>query len=58
MTRFYTAEQCKNKADQHWEMAGLARQDNDPKDAERHTEEARKWDQRARSGGYQKGEER
>ena len=28
------------KADQHWDMAGLARQDGDVKDAERHTAEA------------------
>lgn len=32
----------RRKADQHWEMAGLARQDNDQADAERHTLEARR----------------
>jgi hypothetical protein len=36
------------KADQHWEMAGLARQDNDMKDAERHTQLAREFEQKWR----------
>ncbi len=48
----YTAEDCRRKADQHWEMAGLARQDGDTADAHRHTREARLWDQRAADGGY------
>lgn len=30
------------KADQHWDMAGLARQDGDVKDEQRHTAEARR----------------
>lgn len=38
-------EHCRRKADQAWEMAGLARQDGDLKDAERYTKEARKWEQ-------------
>jgi hypothetical protein len=33
------------KADQHWEMAGLARQDNDHVDAEHHTKKAREYEQ-------------
>lgn len=40
----------RRKADQHWEMAGLARQDGDHKDAARHTEEARKYEQLLREG--------
>lgn len=36
------------KADQHYEMAGLARQDGDKQDAARHTEEAKKHDRLAR----------
>lgn len=47
-----TTDQCFRKAEQHWEMAGLARQDNDPDDAARHTTKARLWDQRAAQGGY------
>lgn len=47
-----SAEGCRRKADQHWEMAGLARQDGDKVDAERHTQLARLWDQRARDGGW------
>jgi hypothetical protein len=35
----------RRKADQHWEMAGLARQDGDMVDAERHTAEARRYEQ-------------
>lgn len=46
--RKYTEEECWRKANQHWEMAGLARQDRDFKDANRHTEAARKWEVRAR----------
>jgi hypothetical protein len=32
-----TEDQLRNKEDQHWEMAGLARQDGDKVDAARHT---------------------
>jgi hypothetical protein len=39
---------CRRKADQHWDMAGLARQDGDKKDAERHTKLAREWEEKAR----------
>jgi hypothetical protein len=44
---------CRNriKADQHWEMAGLARQDGDMKDAERHTELAREYERKLREEG-------
>lgn len=35
------------KADQHWDMAGLARQDRDSADEKRHTELARDYDRRA-----------
>jgi hypothetical protein len=48
----YTAEDCRRKADQHWEMAGLARQDGDTADADRHTRDARLWESRAQQGGY------
>jgi hypothetical protein len=36
------------KADQHWDMAGLARQDGDMVDAERHTKLARELEAQAR----------
>jgi hypothetical protein len=36
----------KMKENQAWEMAGLARQDGDHKDAERWTKEAREWAKR------------
>lgn len=35
------------KADQHWEMAGLARQDGDLADSARHTEQAREYERLA-----------
>lgn len=38
-------DRAKRKADQHWEMAGLARKDGDMKDAEKHTHIARMYDQ-------------
>jgi hypothetical protein len=37
---------CLRKANQHWEMAGLARQDGDKVDADRHTKLAIMWDER------------
>ena len=37
-------EQLRRKADQAWEMAGLARQDRDYKDADRRTKEARAYE--------------
>lgn len=43
-----TYEYCINKADQHYEMAGLARQDRDTKDEIRHIELAREWDRKAK----------
>lgn len=54
--KFYTPEDCRRKADQHWEMAGLARQDNDKADADRHTVLAYTWTDRARQGGYHTAE--
>lgn len=42
-----TAEQLRRKADQHWEMAGLARQDGDTADEKRHTWLARDYQRRA-----------
>lgn len=53
MKKFYSQQDCRRKADQHWDMAGLARQDGDTKDAERHTKEAQKWEQRVVEGGWQ-----
>jgi len=38
-----TREQLQRKADQAWELAGLARQDRDYKDAERWTKEAKMY---------------
>ncbi len=42
-----TYEKCRMKANQEWEMAGLARQDGDKADCARHTEKAREWDAKA-----------
>lgn len=33
------------KADQEWDMAGLARQDRDPADEKKHTDKAREYEQ-------------
>ena len=41
------------KADQAWEMAGLARQDGDLADEKRWTQEARKYAQLAREEAQQ-----
>jgi len=41
----WTLEKLKRKADQAWDMAGLARQDNDRTDELKHTENARRCDQ-------------
>ena len=54
---FYDFEACRRKADQHWEMAGCARQDGDVKDAARHTRLAMEWEERARRGGHKAMEE-
>jgi hypothetical protein len=45
MTERNDPERLRRKADQHWEMAGLARQDGDRADADRHTKEARRYEQ-------------
>jgi hypothetical protein len=39
-------ERLRRKRDQHWEMAGLARQDGDTVDAARHTAKAREYEKR------------
>lgn len=44
----WTPEYCRYKADQHYEMAGLARQDGDKADADRHMVQAKLWDERAK----------
>lgn len=41
MSRFYSPQECRRKANQHWEMAGLAR---------KHADLARQWDRLAREG--------
>jgi hypothetical protein len=48
MQKVYTEADCWRKANQEWEMAGLARQDGDYKDAEKRTEAAREWERKAR----------
>lgn len=53
MGKFYTPEQCLRKADQHWEMAGLAGQENDTLDSHRQAQLAREWTQRAAEGGWE-----
>jgi hypothetical protein len=50
--KFYSPEDCRRKADQHWEMAALARRDRDMPDVNRHTALAKLWEQRAKEGGY------
>lgn len=42
MTR--DARYYRMKADQEWDMAGLARQDRDMTDAQRHTDNAREYE--------------
>jgi hypothetical protein len=42
---YWSTEKLRRKANQHWEMAGLARQDNDKVDADRHTAIARLYEQ-------------
>jgi hypothetical protein len=39
---------CLMKANQHWEMAGLARADGDHADANKHVAKAREWERKAR----------
>jgi hypothetical protein len=51
--KLYSAEYCRRKEDQHWEMAGLARQDGDKKDEAEHTRMAKLWQQRVRDGGWE-----
>lgn len=40
----WSDEKLRRKADQAWDMAGLARQDRDTEDEKRRTAEARKYD--------------
>lgn len=54
--KFYNPDEYRRKADQHWEMAGCARRDNDDADAQRHTKLAWEWMERARQGGYHTAE--
>lgn len=49
--KFFTVEECRRKANQCYEMAGLARADGDSADAARQLERAQQWDQRAKEGG-------
>lgn len=51
--RYYDVTECRQKANQHWELAGQARQDRDAEDEREHTRLAKLWDQSAREGGYQ-----
>jgi hypothetical protein len=37
-------DRLRRKADQHWDMAGLARQDRDAADEKRHTELAKDYE--------------
>lgn len=41
-------DRLRRKADQHWDMAGLARQDGDAADAQRHTDKAREYEKQLR----------
>lgn len=42
-----SAQYYRMKANQHWEMAGLARADGDKADEQRHTAKAREFDKLA-----------
>ncbi|MCK5015770.1 MAG: hypothetical protein KAS32_01750 [Candidatus Peribacteraceae bacterium] len=42
-------EQLRRKADQHWEMTGLARQDHDMADVIKHTELAKEYEYELKS---------
>lgn len=53
----YNVERCLRKAEQEYEMAGLARQDGDMKAAQLHLENAKLWDRRANEGGYSTDDE-
>jgi hypothetical protein len=46
MTRILTQEECRRMADQHWEMAGLARTDNDRADEIKHIRLAKYYEAR------------
>ena len=46
--RSYHRSRYQIKADQEWDMAGLARQDGDMKDAELHMKKAREYEAMAR----------
>jgi hypothetical protein len=41
-------QRLRRKADQAWDMAGLARQDGDKEDEKRRTDEARDWERQLR----------
>lgn len=56
MRRGYTVQECYRKADQHYEMAGLAVAEGDGADAKRHNDLAALWNQRAARGGWIEGE--
>ena len=44
-------EELRRKADQHYEMAGLARQDGDAADAARHLKLAKEYDAKVKELG-------
>lgn len=44
LPEFWPDAKLRRKANQHWEMAGLARQDGDVKDEKRHNDLAVKYD--------------
>ena len=48
-----TREELRRKADQAWEMAGLARQDGDVADMKRRTAEAKEYDRQIKDGEYE-----
>lgn len=52
-TKFYDVAACKRKAEQHWELAGCARQDGDKPDEQKNLKIAQEWMKRAREGGYE-----
>jgi hypothetical protein len=41
----------RRKADQEWELAGLARADHDPADEAKHTKQAREYERQLRELG-------
>ena len=49
MSKETPTEYCNRKADQHYEMAALARHDNDREDEAIHLKKAKEWEEKTKS---------